>query len=54
MCLGDVLARYSGEEGSAALLAKTEQTSLESINIENPATHTHHLAFPHLTPHSLF
>lgn len=47
MSLGDVLAHYSGEEGLTALLGRMEHTTLESINIESPATHTHHLAFPH-------
>lgn len=47
MSQGDVLAHYSGEEGLTALLGRMEHTTLESINIESPATHTHHLAFPH-------
>lgn len=41
MSVGDVLAHYSGEEGLTALLDRMEHTTLESINIENTATHTH-------------
>lgn len=46
MSVGDVLAHYRAEEGLTALLGRMEHTTQESINIENPATHTHHLAFP--------
>lgn len=40
MSVGDVLAHYRGGEGLTALLGVMERTTLESISIENSATHT--------------
>lgn len=41
MSVGDVLAHYRGGEGLTALLGVMERATLESISIENSATHTH-------------